>query len=43
MKKPSNVSFVQIIPENGTVKQNEKFPIEIKFNPIAETRLTNKH
>lgn len=39
IKKSHNISFIQITPEHGTVKQNESFQIEVKFVPLAEYSL----
>ncbi|EGR29178.1 hypothetical protein IMG5_161280 [Ichthyophthirius multifiliis] len=42
IKKLLHLPFIQITPENGTVKQNERFQIEVKFSPLTETKLTFK-
>jgi len=40
-RKPAGVSFVQVVPEMGTVRQKEKFSIEVRFTPMAECRLSS--
>lgn len=42
LKKASQLSFITINPEIGTVKQNDKKEIEILFAPIAEFRFKQK-
>lgn len=41
-KSSPHLSFVSILPENGTVKQNDKFQIEVRFAPLADVKLTPK-
>ncbi|EGR28756.1 hypothetical protein IMG5_169530, partial [Ichthyophthirius multifiliis] len=41
-KSQQHLQYIQIIPENGTVKQNDKFLIEVKFAPLQEIKLNNK-
>lgn len=42
LKKQSQISFVTITPEFGTVKKKEKLEIEILFAPIAEYSFNSK-
>lgn len=41
-KPPQLSSFIQVLPEVGTVKQNERSKIEVKFIPVAEHRFNAK-
>jgi hydrocephalus-inducing protein len=36
------MQFVQVVPEQGTVRKNEKFVIELKFQPIAPYKLSGE-
>jgi hydrocephalus-inducing protein len=43
LRKHNSLSFIQLLPENGTVKKNEKFQINVVFQPIAPYKLNQGH
>lgn len=39
VKKMNFLNFIQILPENGTVKKQDKITIDVVFSPLEECRL----